>query len=180
VFGVRRSMSRSRDDFLRHFLANEGALRRTILALVPNLADADDILQQTAVALWEEFDRFDPSRDFRPWACQFARHRALRWIDRRKRWNRFLDRSLAERIEETRGTMAEGLDERLDLLGECVEELPSASREVVRHYYYDRRNIEEIARQHRKSPAAVYKILQRVRAALRECIERKQQARFLE
>lgn len=166
-------MSSSRDEFLHHFLANETAIRRTILSLVPNLTDAEDILQQTAVALWESFDHYDRERDFRPWACQFARNRALRWIDARKRWNRLLDRSVVEQLEETRLELQPALDDRFGFLRECIDELPSDSRTIIRSYYFDRSPVDEIARLTGATSAAIYKSLQRIRAALQECIERK-------
>jgi RNA polymerase sigma-70 factor (ECF subfamily) len=43
-----------------------------VSVLVPNLPDAEDIVQQTAVALWEKFDEYDPKLPFTPWACRFA------------------------------------------------------------------------------------------------------------
>ena len=33
---------------------------------------AHDIVQQTAIALWEKFDAYDPAQPFTPWACRFA------------------------------------------------------------------------------------------------------------
>jgi RNA polymerase sigma-70 factor, ECF subfamily len=42
------------------------------VALVPNVADAEDIVQQAAIALWEKFDAYDPAQPFTPWACRFA------------------------------------------------------------------------------------------------------------
>jgi RNA polymerase sigma-70 factor, ECF subfamily len=43
-----------------------------VAPLVPNVADAEDIVQQTAIALWEKFDAYDPAQPFTPWACRFA------------------------------------------------------------------------------------------------------------
>lgn len=53
-------------EFLRVFLANEREILRYVVALVPNLADAQEIVQQTAVVLLEKFDQYDRSRPFAP------------------------------------------------------------------------------------------------------------------
>ena len=44
--------------FLSLFLRSEREIFRYVAALVPNVADAEDIVQQTAIALWEKFDAF--------------------------------------------------------------------------------------------------------------------------
>ena len=49
----------SQQEFLRVFLANEREILRYVVALVPNLGDAQEIVQQTAVVLWEKFDEYD-------------------------------------------------------------------------------------------------------------------------
>src|SRR5439155_15875370 len=72
--------------FLSLFLRSEREIFRYVAALVPNLADAEDIVQQTAVALWEKFDSYDPNQPFTPWACRFALNKTKQWIERRQRW----------------------------------------------------------------------------------------------
>jgi RNA polymerase sigma-70 factor (ECF subfamily) len=58
--------------FLSLFLRSEREFSAMSRSLVPNVADAEDIVQQTALALWEKFDAYDPSQPFTPWACRFA------------------------------------------------------------------------------------------------------------
>jgi RNA polymerase sigma-70 factor, ECF subfamily len=52
----------SQQEFLTVFLANEREIFRYVAALVPTTADAQEIVQQTAVALWEKFGDYDRSR----------------------------------------------------------------------------------------------------------------------
>jgi len=54
--------------FLSLFLRSERENFRYVAALVPNVADAEDIVQQTAPALWEKFHAYDPSQPFTPCA----------------------------------------------------------------------------------------------------------------
>ena len=53
--------SASQQRFLSLFLRSEREIFRYVAALVPNVADAEDIVQQTALALWEKFDSYDPT-----------------------------------------------------------------------------------------------------------------------
>ncbi|QDT44642.1 RNA polymerase sigma factor [Gimesia alba] len=70
-------------EFLRVFLANEREIQRYVAALIPARADAQEIVQQTAILLWEKFDKYDRSRPFAPWACRFALNVSRQWPARR-------------------------------------------------------------------------------------------------
>lgn len=63
-------------QFMRLFLQAERELLRYVMALVPNVSDARDVVQETAVALWQAIDKYDPSKPFIPWACRFALNEA--------------------------------------------------------------------------------------------------------
>jgi hypothetical protein len=58
------------ERFVRLFLDGQREILRYILALVPGIDDAQEILQETAVDLWQKFDRYDPAIPFTPWVCR--------------------------------------------------------------------------------------------------------------
>src|SRR4026207_1647588 len=86
----------SQQRFLSLFLRSEREIFRYVAVLVPSVADAEDIVQQTAIALWEKFDAYDPNQPFTPWACRFALNKAKHWIERRQRWQALLEGGLAD------------------------------------------------------------------------------------
>src|SRR5436189_6463885 len=88
--------------FMRLFLASEKEIFRYVAVLVPRVADAQDVVQQTAVALWKKFDQYDPSQPFTPWACRFALLEARQFLRRDHRWGAFLDDDLVEALVERR------------------------------------------------------------------------------
>src|SRR4026209_69721 len=92
--------SAAQRQFLSLFLRSEREVFRYVAALVPNVADAEDIVQQTALALWEKFDAYDRSQPFTPWACRFALNKAKQWIERRQRWLALLEGGLAEELAQ--------------------------------------------------------------------------------
>lgn len=67
-----RSQNRSQERFLSLFLASEPELFRYVAAITPSLEDAREVVQQTAVVLWQKFDQYDLSLPFTPLACRFA------------------------------------------------------------------------------------------------------------
>ncbi len=157
--------------FLSLFLSSEREIFRYVAALVPNVADAEDIVQQTALALWEKFGAYDPSQPFTPWACRFALNKARQWIERRQRWQALLQHGLAEELEQRRQELKPEFELRLRHLEACLGELPQGQRALVEGYYYERTDIESLAGRSGRTTAATYKMLQRIRHTLQLCVD---------
>jgi RNA polymerase sigma-70 factor, ECF subfamily len=163
--------SASQQRFLSLFLRSEREIFRYVAVLVPNVADAEDIVQQTALALWEKFEAYDPNQPFTPWACRFALNKARQWIERRQRWQALLQGGLAEELVQRREELRPELERRLRHLEGCVGKLPEDQRSIVEGYYYHRTGIEKVAESSGRTVEATYKALQRIRNALQICIE---------
>ena len=163
--------SAAQQRFLSLFLRSEREVFRYVAALVPNVADAEDIVQQTALALWEKFDSYDPAQPFTPWACRFALNKARQWIDRSRRWQALLAGGLAEELEQRRTELQPEFEQRLRHLEDCLGRLEPAQRSLVQAYYYERTDVESLAGRSGRTVAATYKMLQRVRQALQFCVE---------
>jgi DNA-directed RNA polymerase specialized sigma24 family protein len=52
------------ERFTRLLLESEPLMLRSVVVLVPDRADAREIIQDTAVALRRQFDSYDPKRPF--------------------------------------------------------------------------------------------------------------------
>jgi RNA polymerase sigma-70 factor, ECF subfamily len=161
----------AQQQFLSLFLRSEREIFRYVAVLVPNVSDAEDIVQQTAIALWEKFDAYDPSQPFTPWACRFALNKARQWIERRQRWQALLERGLAEELAQRRQELQPEFERRLKHLEGCLGKLPAEQRSLVEGYYYERATIETLAQRSGRSKAATYKMLQRIRHALQACMQ---------
>ena len=157
--------------FLSLFLRSEREVFRYVAVLVPNAADAEDIVQQTALALWEKFDAYDANQPFTPWACRFALNKAKQWIERRQRWQALLEGGLAEELAQRREELRPELEFKLRHLEGCLNKLPDDQRSIVEGYYYRRDGVEKLAEESGRTVAATYKTLQRIRQALQTCIE---------
>ncbi len=163
------------DIFMKLFLENQRGLLRYVMCLIPNANDAREIVHNTSIALWRKIDQYDPEQPFMRWACQFALIETKEFLRTQVRWRRFLDDDVVHLLLSRRMEMSEELDERRIHLRECLRKLPETQRKVVEHYYFDDRPIEQLAAASNISADAVYKSLQRIRAALMECIRRQQQ-----
>lgn len=169
--GQSEDQAAAQQRFLSLFLRSEREIFRYVAALVPNVAEAEDIVQQTALTLWEKFDAYDSIQPFTPWACRFALNKAKQWVERRQRWLALLEGGLAEELAQRREALRPEIETRLKHLEGCLHKLPAEQRSIVEGYYYRRDNIEKLAEQSGRTVAAAYKTLQRIRHLLQSCIE---------
>jgi RNA polymerase sigma-70 factor (ECF subfamily) len=166
-------MDESRRQFVRLITKHERLVYGYILSLVPNWTDADEILQETNVRLWEEFDKFVPGTNFAAWATRVAHFQVLTWRKAVSRSRLVFDQRVIDALAVEPYWTDEVFDARQQALGDCVSELPSHSRELLRHCYVQGTKIKDVALRLKRSPMAVYKSLERIRVTLHSCIQRK-------
>ena len=163
-------------QFILLFSQAEGELMRYLMALIPNAADARDVLQETAVALWQTIEKYDPGQPFVPWACRFALNKARQHLRTETRRRRLFEEDVASLIATRRLEVSLDLETRREYLGECLRRLSEEQQRMVRGYYFEDQSIGTVAKDHGLSVEAVYKSLQRIRGALMACIDRKTQS----
>lgn len=89
-------MAVSRDEFVALLTSSQRRLCGFICTLVVDLADAEEVLQETNLTLWQQADRFEPGTDFMAWACRVAHFKVLKWRDARKRQRSHFDEDVIE------------------------------------------------------------------------------------
>jgi len=166
------SSPRANDEFVRRFVRCQQDLYAYILTLVPNIADAQDILQETAIALWAKADEYRPEEPFMPWASRFAWFQVRKFRMYQARRRRHVVALSDEALEALAADRAgfESAAGRGPLLEQCVEKLADADRLLLRQRYDWRTSIREIAELSGVEPAQLYKRLERIRRALLDCV----------
>jgi RNA polymerase sigma-70 factor (ECF subfamily) len=159
----------------RLLLQHRTALYGYIFACVRNHDDAEDILQNVAVAVTESITRLTDEAGFLPWAREIARRRILahrRSSRREQPFDPELVRRLAEaadRVEQVQPAS----NQRAALLA-CLEKLPGASRQLIlMRYDGSAASAEELATHFGRSVQGIYAQLKRIKVALRQCVERR-------
>ena len=159
--------------FLRLFLQNERRLYAYILTLLANRADADDILQEASLVMWDKFDEAAPPDDFAAWGCRIAYFKVLDFYKRSGRARVRFSQAMLERVAETAVEQAGALqlDARRDALSGCVEKLGARDRDLLARRYTPGATTQSAAAELGRSVEAVYKALARVRQALFDCVQ---------
>lgn len=144
-------------------------LHAFILSMVWNPADADEVLQETNLVLWQKAGDFDKSRPFIPWAMRFAQLQTLAWLKRHRHRPIMVDADLgallaAEAIEETL------FDRRRVALAACLQKLAPRQRELVMRRYEPEASVNAMAAKVGVTPKAISDRLRRIRQTLLDCI----------
>jgi RNA polymerase sigma-70 factor (ECF subfamily) len=162
------------DAFVRLLGQNQRRIFLYVMSMVPNWNDAEEIIQETNLVLWREFERFQPGTNFTAWACKVALHQVLAWRKRVKRSRLEFSPAFLEAVAEEATVAAELLEERSQCLARCIERLPADRRHLLKLRYSDGLAIDAIARQLARTEEAIYRALSRIRRMLNECVTRTQ------
>jgi RNA polymerase sigma-70 factor (ECF subfamily) len=159
------------EEFLQAFLKHRTMLFAFVHALVRDPHAAEDVFQETSMALFKEAGAFRAGDDFGAWARSVARNRIKAHYRNRER-----DRALPEVAEAALLKAFGGLDlgwwrERQEALARCLEKIGGKVKEILLAYYGQGRAAPEIARSAGMTPAAVRIALCRTRKSLRACVE---------
>lgn len=158
--------------FFQLFMNSQKNLYAYILASVHNFNDAEDILQETAAVLWQNFDKFDPETNFLAWAISIARNIIRNYFSSRKKSRLQFDDSLMESIEQAAADCLERNNMRMEALKKCCEKLSESSRLLIQLRYEQGMTVKSIASRFGRPISAMYKALARLQDALLECTER--------
>lgn len=161
------------ETFLTLFLKHQDDLRAFIGSVVRERAAREDVLQETALVLWREFERFDHGRSFGAWARGIAAKKLLQRWDRGKRWHYALPNEAIPVLLAAFDRTEDLTDARRDALEHCLQTLPGKSQRLLALRYEQGHSLQQIAEQVGGTLDAVNKGLSRIRGKLRECIERR-------
>lgn len=164
------SSTDDRERFLALLGDHEAQLMGFLCAIAPNYQDAEDLLQQTVLTMWQKFDEFEPGTSFVAWGRQIARFKAMNLLKSRRLTP--LDSEVIDLLSVTHAEQdsEERLARRRALAG-CLEKLPPDDRKLVEVAYGGAQSIKGFATKLGRSAGGVYNSLARIRAALLHCVQ---------
>ena len=127
----RKSLSTDAIRLIRQF---QPALLAYILTLYRNHTDAQDILQETNVVLWQKISLFQEGTSFKAWALRIAYLQTLAHFKRikRGRWLGFAP-EIIEMLAQESGPFLDDFEERHRALRDCIDRLPEEDRKIWEH-----------------------------------------------
>jgi RNA polymerase sigma-70 factor (ECF subfamily) len=140
--------------------------------LVHNYSDADDLLQETASILWEQFDQFNQQGSFAAWAIGIARNKALDFLKSKRGSRPLFDDEFYRDISQYAEAESENADKRLTALRNCIQKMSEQNRYLI-HLRFDQGiPVKKLSQVSRYSADAIYKKMSRIYSVLHDCINR--------
>ncbi len=129
-----KAVSRRRHDALAELYDRHGKrLRATIDGVVHEGSEADDVLQEIFIQIWEEAGRYSPKAG-KPlgWMVTIARRRAIDRLRRRQAYSRVRERYQERVVQQSPNSPREAddvfvLNDLRHFLKQCMRVLPRAS-----------------------------------------------------
>jgi RNA polymerase sigma-70 factor, ECF subfamily len=165
-------------EIVRKLLENRDLLLGFIYALTRDYAVAEEVFQETSLAILEESQKLTKVENFPAWSREIARRRVAEYYRKTSR---------RQGLEQLSGSMAEIIAQafveneltsdvqqtRMKYLLECLERLAGRSRDIVVRFYQRRESLKDIAAALKWQPDSVKVSLSRTRKSLADCIETK-------
>ncbi len=165
-------------QLVKQLLAGRDVLMGFILALVRDYDLAEELFQETAVAILAEAEKDTRPRDFMPWARTIARHRIADHFRRQARRS-----EVARTFDDMVDVVARAFDEnepgvetshhRLKALRQCLQNLGHQARRIVDLRYQRRLALRDIAAEVGWKENSVKVALSKARRALADCVATK-------
>jgi RNA polymerase sigma-70 factor (ECF subfamily) len=163
-------------ELLRLLGAHERSLFAYVFALTPNWQDAEEVMQQVRIRIWQEFDKYDPAKSFGSWARAIAYYLTLAHRKEKSRQREYFSEHILEEVSRAYETLVDGANERQAALFRCLDKLEGSKRRIVEAYYMSAEPAKQIADRLAMTPNALRQLLFRVRRMLFDCVERAMQS----
>ena len=150
------------------------AVARFVRSFVRNRADAEDVLQEVALAIVDRFESYDASRPFIAWALGVARNLVKAHF--RKQLRRPItadDETAVDLVADAFEALQPEVEEMKEALAECIRRVPDEERRMLAMQYEEGLKPAVIAREIGKTANHVAVMLHRLRLGLRQCVEQK-------
>ncbi len=158
-------------EFVRLLSAHEQELSGYVVSLVPNWADADEVIQETKLRLWMQFDRYDPTKDFGGWARAIAYFMVLAYRKRSQRASARFSQQFVDVVSREAESLAVEASPLRQTLSDCLEKLGQAARGLLWACYAGNETIKEVAIRLGRSVRGTQRAVAEIRIDLQRCIE---------
>jgi RNA polymerase sigma-70 factor (ECF subfamily) len=161
-----------KEQFIRWLTDHQSGLFAYLVALIGDVHESRNVLQETNLILWRRSADFDERTDFGAWARKIAHYQVLTYWRDKKRDRLLFNEELLGQIAE-RPQPAEDDEARRIALRHCLAELPDDHRLLISQRYAAGRSIKDLTQRLGKSEGALKVALSRIRQKLMLCIAKK-------
>ncbi|MBI9018970.1 MAG: sigma-70 family RNA polymerase sigma factor [Phycisphaerae bacterium] len=160
------------DKFISLLMLNQQRIYGFIRMLVPQKANADDVMQETVTIMWRKFDTFALGTDFVAWGIKIAKFRIMKFRGKKKNEKiRFTDQAMDQLLAKQDDTQ-KNVDDRILRLENCLKKLSDNDKRLIQMRYDMDLKPKLIADRVGRSFHGIYKSLSRIHYSLMDCVSR--------
>lgn len=156
------------------YRATSGKLLSVCLRVLPDRAEAEDVLQEVYASVWRKAVQFDAGRaSAATWLAMIARNRAIDRARATPAPQRTAAIELADELADQAASplqQAEAANDR-SRLEQCMQRLESRRRALIRTAFFDGATYEELAARIGSPLGSVKSWIRRGLSQLRTCLE---------
>lgn len=166
--------SASNDDdryeaFVRLLVEHEPRVRSFLRGLLPTWYEVEEVAQEASLVAWRKFDDFEQGTSFGGWLLTIARFEALKYRRRVARsplvfagdvWDLLAEEASGDETQQVRRR-------HLEI---CLGKLELSKRDLLLNVHTSGVVMRKVASQSGKSEQAFYKIIQRLRKVVLDCV----------
>ncbi|REJ93350.1 MAG: RNA polymerase subunit sigma [Planctomycetota bacterium] len=161
------------EEFVQLFTANQRRLYLFILPQVATTQDADEVLQETNLVIWNKYQQFSVGTNFFAWAAQIATYEVLKHRQRRYREKLQFNDEFVNLVAAEAAERGDELEQRRRALQHCLSRLRAKDRKLIQMRYRPGESGKALAAELGRPANSVYQSLGRIRRSLLECINRR-------
>jgi RNA polymerase sigma-70 factor (ECF subfamily) len=158
------------DEFLQLITEFQGRLFGFVLSLLGDVDQANEVLQETNLVLWRKSDEFEPGSDFKAWSFRVAHFQVMAFRQRQIRDRLVFSDEVIEQFSRDAAAQDEAYEQRIELLGTCIDSLSERNRDVLCRFYDQGESLDTIGTSLKRTANAVGQMLFRIRKSLIECV----------
>ncbi|WP_016954227.1 sigma-70 family RNA polymerase sigma factor [Catenovulum agarivorans] len=166
------------EAFAELFEADKDRLYTYIYAFVNNSAAADDIFQETCLALWKDFHKFEQGTNFTKWANGIGFNRVLSFRRQHKKYTLGLSDDFLVDFEKTLADSEANIvvqEAKLGYLEHCRALLSDPMKKIFNSFYIESKTAQEVADDTGRSVFAIRKAVHKMRQKIFDCVDEKEQ-----
>lgn len=157
--------------FFQLYVTHQRSIYAFIMANVRNFNDANDIMQEVAMVMWQKFDTLESQNEgFLGWGIVIARNQLYRYFTRARKTRLVFDETLLNEIENQCAEKLKTCPDHIYALQRCLSGLNESHRQLLMMKFGQQQTIAAIAEKVKRSSSAVYKMISRIHTALQRCI----------
>ena len=160
-----------REQLARLWMQAEPAVNAYVFAAVQGFQDAEDVVQQVALAAARRFDEYDGARPFTAWVLWLAKSKIIDFYRKQGRQRIVFSETLLDQTAARLVARQAAVHVGAAALEKCLDKLPPKSRRLLDLRYIEDASMEAIAQAIASTAGSVRVMLFRIRNLLADCVK---------